>query len=109
MEILQTDKPDISCSATQRCTMGCKDAVVPETLLKNQIVNCPTFEKNTKKLYNDNLCLFRAVAPHLIGNERLEEETSKIFNLFLNGFGEADPSKFQGVHMTGVTKVEEML
>ena len=56
-----------------------------------------------------NLCLFRAVAPHLFGNERLEEETSKFVNLFLNGGGEADPSKFQGVHMTDITKVEEIL
>ena len=88
---------------------GCKDCVLPEPLLKNQNVNCLTFEKNTRKPYNDNLCLFRAVALHLFGNERLEEETSKIFNLFLNNCGEADPSKFQGVHMTDIPKVEEML
>ena len=62
--------------------MGCKDCVPPEPLLKNQNVKCLTFEKNTRKPYNDNLRLFRAVALHLFGNERLEEETSKIFNLF---------------------------
>ena len=89
--------------------MGCNDSVLPEPLLKNQNVNCLTFEKNTRKLYNDNLCLFRAVDLHLFGNERLEEETSKIFNLFLNNCGEADPSKFQGVHMTDIPKVEEQL
>ena len=72
-------------------------------------MNCLTFEKNTRKPYNDNLSLFRAVALHLFGNDRLEEETSKIFNLFLNNCGEADPSKFQGVHMTDIPKVEEML
>ena len=89
--------------------MGCKDSVLPEPLLKNQNVNFLTFEKKTRKPYNDNLCLFRAVALHLFGNERLEEETSKIFNLFLNNCGEADPSKFQGVHMTDIPKVEEQL
>ena len=89
--------------------MGCKDSVLPEPLLKNQNVNCLTFERNTRQPYNDNLCLFRAVALHLFGNERLEEETSKIFNLFLNNCGEADSSKFQGVHMTDIPKVEEML
>ena len=73
--------------------MGCKDSVVPGPLLKNQNVKCLTVEKNTRKPYNDNLCLFRAVTLHLFGNERLEEETSKIFNLFLNICGEADPSK----------------
>ena len=64
--------------------MGCKDTVLPEPLLKNQNVNCLTFERNTSQHYNDNLCLFRALALHLHGNEKLEEETLKIFNLFLN-------------------------
>ena len=84
--------------------MGCKDSVLPEPLLKNQNVNCLIFKKNTRKPYNDNLCFFRPVALHLFGNERLEEETSKIFNLFLNNCGEADQSKFQGVHMTDIPK-----
>ena len=72
-------------------------------------MNCLTYEQNTKKPYKDNLCLFRAFALNLFGNERLEEETCKIFNLFLNNCGEADPSKFQGVQMTDIPKVEEML
>ena len=89
--------------------MGCKDALLPESLLRNCNVNCLTFERNTRQPYDDNLCLFRALALHLHGNEKLEEETSKIFKLFLNNCGEADPSKFQGVHRTDIPKVEEML
>ena len=90
--------------------MGCKDTVLPEPLLKNHNVNCLTFERNTRQPYNDNLCLFRALALHLHGNEKLEEEeTSTIFNLFFNNSGEADPSKFQCVHMTDIPKLEEML
>ena len=89
--------------------MGCKDSALPEPLLKNQNVNYLSFEKDTIKPDNDNLCLFRAVALHLFGNERLEEETSKIFNLFLNNYGEGDPSKFQGAHLTDIPQVEEML
>ena len=77
--------------------MGCKDAVLPESLLKNLTVNCLTFERNTRQPYKDNLCLFRALALHLHGNERLEEETSKLFNLFLVNSTNTDPSKFQGV------------
>ena len=57
--------------------MGCKDAVLPESLLENHTVNCLTYEQNTKKPDKDNLCLFRALALHLHGNERLEEESSK--------------------------------
>ena len=89
--------------------MCCKDSVLPEPLLKNQNVNCLTYEQNTKKPYRDNLCLFRVFALHLHGNERLEERTSKILNPFLNNCGEGDPSKFQGVRMTHIPKVEEML
>ena len=59
--------------------MGCKDTVLPEPLLKNHNVNCLTFERNTSQPYNDNLCLFRALALHLQGNEKSEEETSKVF------------------------------
>ena len=89
--------------------MGCKDTVLPEPLLRNCNVNCLTFERNSSQPYNDNLCLFRAVALHLFGNERLEEETSKIFNRFLNNCGEGDPSKFQGVHMTDIPKAEDLM
>ena len=89
--------------------MGCTDSVLPKPLLKNQNVNCLTLEKNTKKPGNDNLCISRAVALASFGNERLEEETSKFFNLLLNNCGEEDPSKFQGVHMTDIPKVEEIM
>ena len=86
-----------------------KDSVLPEPLLRDQNVNCLTYEQNTKKPYKINLCLFRALALHLQGNERLEKETSISFNLFLNNCGEGDPSKFQGVHMTDIPRVAEML
>ena len=86
--------------------MGCKEAVLPESLLKNHTVNCLTFEKNTRKLYNDQLCLFRAVALPLFGNERLEEETSKLFNLFPINSTNPDPSNFQGVCMDDIPSVE---
>ena len=89
--------------------MGCKYSVLPQLLLKNQNVNCLTFEEDTKKPYNDKLFLFRAVALHLFGNKRLEEDTSKSFNLFLNNCGEGDPSKFQDVHMADIPKAEEIL
>ena len=89
--------------------MGCKDAVLTESLLKNHTVNCLTFEKITKKPYNDHLCLFRAVALHLFGIERLEEETSKLFNLFLVNSTNPDPSKFQGVCMVDIPCVEKIV
>ena len=89
--------------------MSCKDTVLPEPLSKNRNVNCLTFERNTLQPYNDNLCLFRALALQLHGNKRLEEETSKVFNLFLNNSEEGDVSKFQGVHLNDIPKVEDLL
>ena len=89
--------------------MGCKDTLLPEQLSRNGFVNCLTFDRNTRQPYNGNLCLFRALALHLHGNEKLEEETSKIFNVFLNKSEEGDPSKFQCVHMTDIPKVEDLL
>ena len=89
--------------------MVCKDTVLPEPLLRNHNVNCLTYEENTLQPYNDNLCLVSALALHLPGNKKLEEETSKIFKLFLKNSEERDPSKFQGVPMTDIPKVEETL
>ena len=64
--------------------MGCKNAVLLEPLLRNHTINYLTFEENTRQPYNDNLCLLRALAFHMHArNQRLEEETSKFFILFV--------------------------
>ena len=89
--------------------MGCKDAVLPKPLLKNCTLNCLTLEENTRQPYNDNLCLFRALALHLHGNQRLEEETSKIFNLFINEMDGLGADQFQGIHMNDIPIVEDLL
>ena len=89
--------------------MGCKETVFPEPLLGNRNVNCLTYEKNSLKPYNNNLCLFRPLALHLHGNKKLEEETSKDFNLFLQKREERDVSKFQGVHLNDIPKVEDLV
>ena len=74
--------------------MVCKYTFFPEPPLRNRKVNCLAFEKNMLQPYDDNLCCFRGLALHLHGNKKLEEETSKTFNLFLNNSEERDPSKF---------------
>ena len=63
--------------------MGCKDTILPEPFLKNHNVNCFTFEKNAKQRYTDNLCLFRALALHLHGEEKLEGRLRKFSNFSL--------------------------
>ena len=82
--------------------MGCKNAVVPKPQLKNHTINCLTYVENTRQPYKDNLCLFRALALHLHGTQRLEEETSKLFNLFINKKDRMSPNQFHGVHMNDI-------
>ena len=89
--------------------MGCKNAELPEPLLKNHTINCLTFGKNTRQPYNDNLCLFHPLALHLHGNQRLEEETLKLSNLFINKMDGLSADQFQGVHMNDAPIVEDLL
>ena len=89
--------------------MGCKDAVLPNPLLKNHTINCFTYEENTRQPYNDNLCLFRALAVHLHGTQRLEEETSKIFSLFISKMDGLSADQFRGIHMNDIPFVEDLL
>ena len=82
----------------QQVPMGRKNAVLPEPLLKNHRINCLTFKENTRQPYNYNMCLFCALALHMHGNQRLEEENSKKFNLFINKMDGLSPNQFQRVH-----------
>ena len=72
-------------------------------------MKCLNFGRKTLQPNNDNLCLFRALALHLHVNKKLEEETSKNFNLFLSKSEERDVSKFQGVHLNDIPKIEDLL
>ena len=43
------------------------------------------------------------------GNQRLEEETSKLFNLFISKMDGLSPNQFQVVHMNNILTVEDLL
>ena len=66
-----------------------------------------------KKIQDNHItatCVFFvALAVHMHGNQRLEEETSKLFNLFLNKMDGLSPNHFQGVHMNEIPTVENLL
>ena len=53
--------------------------------------------------------MFRALALHLHGNEKLEEETSKTLVLFLNNSVEGDVSKIKYVSSIDIPKVDDFL
>ena len=63
--------------------MGCPDSVILEPVLRKNHVTYLVSDQNTKQPYNDNLCLFRALAVHLPGTTSLETATSMIFIVFL--------------------------
>ena len=86
--------------------MGCKGAVLPEPLLKNRNLYPLTYKENTRQPYNDNLCLFRALALHKHGNNKLEEETSTLFQLFMNEKEDLTSENFDGVSMDDIPLVE---
>ena len=109
MEVLQVDKLTVFAALLKYVSTGCKNAVLPEPHLKDCTINCLTFEENTRQLYNDNLCLFCAPALHLLGNQRLEEETSENFNSFINKMDGLSPNQFKGVHMNDSPIVEDLL
>ena len=88
--------------------IGCPDSVIPEPLLRNNQVNCLISDQDTKQPYNDNLCLFRALAVHLHGTTGLETSVSKIFNDFLGKSG-CDPKQFRGVSMDNLPVVEDVV
>ena len=88
--------------------MGFND-VLPKPLLENHTINCLTSEENTRQPNNDNLCLFRALTLHIQVNQRLKEETSKLFNLFINNLDGLSADQFQGVHMNDIPFVEDLL
>ena len=89
--------------------MGCNNAVLTEPLLENQTINCLIFEEYKRQQYNDNLCLFRALALHLHGNQRLKEKTLNFFKLFIKKMDGVSADQFQGVHINGIHFVEDLL
>ena len=89
--------------------MVCKDAVLPKGLLRNGKINIFTSVENTRQPYNNNFCLFRALALHLRGTHRLEEKTSKFFKEFINKMDRFSPNQYQGIHMNDIAVVECLL
>ena len=54
------------------------------------------------------LCLFRALTLLLQGNERLEEERSKLFAAYLQNMEDVDAANFQSVCLNDTPTVEDL-
>ena len=88
--------------------MGCKNAILPEPLVRNGSVKRLTFKRSTRKPYIDNFaCLFRALTLHLLKNDGLEEQTSNLLAAYPYNMAEVDAANFQGVCMKAISTVED--
>ena len=89
-------------------SMGCKDSILAEPLTENHNLDWQTYESITINPYNHNLCLLRALNSQLHRNEGFEEETSKLFDLFMEKIEGTNPSSFQGVFMKNFLLLEDL-
>ena len=77
--------------------MGCRSALLPDHLLKEQFINCLTCGQNTC----DNLIFFKSLAS--------EERTRYFFHLYMKEKGKVESSTFQGVCLNDKQTAEDTL
>ena len=82
-------------------------SVLPEALLKNGTLKCPTFDESTTQPYNDIFCLFRSPAFPLHANHMLAGASQK-FNLFISRVKYFKPIQFKGVHVNDLPIVWDL-
>ena len=87
--------------------IGRTDLPLPEPLLRNPEKNC-LLSNGHDEPYNDNLCLFRAIAIHLFGSVDVELQSIKIFHNFVTASG-CDPESFTGVSFDQTPIIEEQI
>ena len=90
--------------------MGCKDAVLPESLLRNHSINCLTFEKKVQK--NLTMTIF-ASSEHLLSTCMEMRDSGKKHQSYSISFlltvEILTPSKFQGVCMDDIPSGEDLM
>ena len=107
IEFLHADKRSIFADLHKEHPMGCEVAVLHEPLRKNLKIKQLAFERNIRQPYIYTFCLFGVSGSHIHGNEGLEDETSELFNLFLEKTGGTEPANFRGVCMEDIAPVED--
>ena len=83
------------------------DSVISEPLLRNHQVNC-LIPESRKQPYNDNLCLFRALAVQLHGTTNLETSIYRIVGGFLEKLS-SNPKQFRGILIDNLPIVEDVV
>ena len=86
--------------------LGCVQKSIPPSLLRNPLVKCFVSDCELKP-YQDNLCMFRALAYELNGSVNLQQNTEKLTQMFLSATGK-DGESFPGVHEDDIPFLEEL-
>ena len=73
--------------------LGCKQTEIPDYIKKNKFIQTLTFNYMSRESYNDNLCMFRAVAYHKseltsCKQTGIEDKALELFESFLRHFGD---------------------
>ena len=106
-KLLFTTSVTVFAALLKSVPVGCEDFLLPPNLVKRSDINCLSHKSN-KESYNDNLCLLRAVCMHNTGNERVEEETKKIFNACLTANPHLSVQSFRAAGLKDLHLVERL-
>ena len=86
--------------------LGCMTQNIPSILLRNGYVNCFVSDCEIKP-YQDNLCMFRALAYDLYGSDELQQNTLKLMQSSLSATRRGDET-FPGIHEDHIPVLEEI-
>ena len=87
--------------------LGCIEQSIPSTLLRNPIVKCFVSDCE-KRPYQDNLCMFRALAYELHGSNELQQNTMELMQMFLSAT-RRDDETFPGIHEDDIPVLENLV
>ena len=85
--------------------MGCRNALLPDHLLKERFNNCLTC--NQKPC--DILTFFKSLAIQLHRDKRSEERTCNVFKLYVKEKGKVESATFQGACLNDIQAAGETL
>ena len=87
--------------------LGCMEQSIPSTLLKNAIVEGFVSDCE-KRPYQDNLCMFRALAYELYGSNEIQQNTMELMQMFLSAT-RRDDETFPGIHEDDIPVLEALV
>ena len=87
--------------------LGSIEQLISSALVKNPIVKCFVSD-GEKKPYQDNLCMFRALAYELHGSNELQQNTLELMQMFLSAT-RRDGETFPGIHEDDIPVLEALV